>query len=130
MAKYIECNETTHSANEPIHQVNSTSKDFTTSSKIGCEDWFKEVVGLRNWKIDPLRDINRVKNQDLQQIFGDKIPMKGYSYANYKSKKLKRRMEEFYKPMFEQPEMPKEGYILESFARAAVSEALHFTSIN
>ena len=26
--------------------------------------------------------------------------------------------------------MPKEGYVPESFARAVVSEALHFTSIN
>ena len=39
-------------------------------------------------------------------------------------------MEELYKPLFQQPEMPKGGYVPESFARAAVSEALHFTSIN
>ena len=88
------------------------------------------MVGLQNWGIDSLRDINHVKNQDLYQIFGDKVPMKGYSYLNCKSKKLKRRMEELYKPLFQQPEMPKEGYVLESFTRAALSEALHFTSIN
>ena len=87
-------------------------------------------MGLQNWGIDPLRDINHVKNQDLQQIFGEKVPMKGYSYLNCKSKKLKRRMEKLYKPLFQQPDLPKEGYVPESFARAAVSETLHFTSIN
>ena len=71
-----------------------------------------------------------MKNLDLQQVFGDKVPMKGYSYFNCKSKKLKRRMEELYKPLFQQPELPKEGYVPESFAKAAVSKALHFTSIN
>ena len=56
--------------------------------------------------------------------------MKGYSYINCKSKKVKRRMEELYKPMLQQSKMPREGYLLESFARAAISEVLHFTSIN
>ena len=32
--------------------------------------------------------------------------------------------------MFQQENLPKEEYIPESFARAAVSEALHYTSIN
>ena len=87
-------------------------------------------MGLQNWGIDPMRDINHVKNQDLQQIFGDKVAMKGYSYLNCKSKKLMRRMEELYKPFFQQPEMPNGGYYVpESFARAAISEVLHFTSI-
>ena len=58
------------------------------------------------------------------------MQMKGYSYLNCKSKRLKRRLEELYKPMFQQPDLPKEGYIPESFARAAVFEALHYTSIN
>ena len=39
-------------------------------------------------------------------------------------------MEELYKPLFQRPNLPKEGYVPESFARAAVSEMLHFTSIN
>ena len=39
-------------------------------------------------------------------------------------------MEELYKPLFQQSKMPKGGYIPESFARATVSEVLHFTSIN
>ena len=56
--------------------------------------------------------------------------MKGYSYLNYKSKKLKQRMEELYKPMFLQAEMPKEAYVPKSFTRATVLEALHFTRIN
>ena len=126
MAKSFEHNQATQSANEG----ELAFKDHSNSLEIGCEDCFREVVGLQNWGIDSLRDINPVKNQDLQQIFGEKVPMKGYSYLNCKSKKLKRRMEELYKPLFQQLELPKEGYIPESFARAVVSEALHFTSIN
>ena len=56
--------------------------------------------------------------------------MKGHSYLNCKSEKLMRRMEELYKPLFQQPEMSNIGYLPESFARAAVSEVLYFTSIN
>ena len=85
MAESSEHNQATQSANEG----DSAFKDHSNSLEIGCEDWFREVVGLQNWGIDPLRDINHVKNQDLQQIFGKKVPMKGYSYLNCKSKKLK-----------------------------------------
>ena len=77
-----------------------------------------------------MKDINHVKNQDLQWVFGDKVQMKGYSYHKCKSKRLKRRVEELYRPMFQQLDLPKEGYIPESFARAAVFESFHYTSIN
>ena len=126
MARSGEHNEGPQSAKEG----DSSTKDQCSSLEVGCKDWFGEVVGLQNWGIDPLRDINHVKNEDLQQIFGDKVAMKGYSYLNCKSKKLMRRMEELYKPLFQQPKMPNGGYVPESFARAAVSEVLHFTSIN
>ena len=85
MAESSEHNQGTQSANEG----DSTFKDHSNNLEIGYEDWFREVVGLQSWGIDPLRDINHVKNQDLQQIFGEKVPMKGYSYLNCKSKMLK-----------------------------------------
>ena len=42
---------------------------------------------------------------------------------------MKHRIEELYRPVF-QLELSKEGFLLESFTRAIVSEVLHFTSIN
>ena len=41
------------------------TEDVSKIPKIGSEDWFREVVGLQNWRIDPLKDINHVINQDL-----------------------------------------------------------------
>ena len=117
-------------ASQSANLDETQTEDNKKIQEIGSEDWFREVVGLQNWRIDPLKDINHVKNQDLQRVFGDKVQMKGYSYHKCKSKRLKRRVEELYKPMFQQPDLPKEGYIHESFARADVSESFYYTSIN
>ena len=83
MARSGEYNKGPQSANEG----DSSTKDQSSNLEVGCEDWFGEVVGLQNWGINPLRDINHVKNQDLQQIFGDKVAMKytPTSIANQKS---------------------------------------------
>ena len=42
MAKSTKHNQATLSANEG----DSASKDHSNSLEIGCEDWFREVVGL------------------------------------------------------------------------------------
>ena len=96
---------------------------------MGSEDWFKDVVGLQNWGIDLLKDINHIKNSDLVEVFVDKVYNKGYTYFSCRSKKLKSIIEELYRAVF-QSELPKEGFLPESFARAIVSEVLHFTNIN
>ena len=44
MAESTEHNQATQLANEG----DSTSKDHSNSLEIGCEDWFREVVGLQN----------------------------------------------------------------------------------
>ena len=44
MAEFAEYNQTTQLANEG----DSTFKDHSNSLEIGCEGWFREVVGLQN----------------------------------------------------------------------------------
>ena len=108
----------------------SHSPDVTANSKFGSEDWFRDLVGLPNWGIDPLKDINHVRNDDLLEIFGDKVAKKGYSCLSCKSDAIKRRIEQLYRVVLQQQHLPKEGFIPESFARAIVSEVLHYTSID
>ena len=76
-----------------------------------------------------LKDINHIKNSKFLQVFEEKVYNKGYTYLTCKSKKLKYRIEELYKPLF-QTKLLKEGFLSKSFSRASVSKALLFTSIN
>ena len=41
--------------------------------QIGTEKWFVEVVGLRNWGINPLRDLSHIKNGDLLEAFQRRV---------------------------------------------------------
>ena len=65
--------------------------------KVGSEAWFVERVGLPNWGIDPLMDLNHVKNEVLLEVFEEKIPNKGYCIFKCKSDKVKERMVELYR---------------------------------
>ena len=69
-------------------------------------------------------------NEDLLAIFEEKVQQKGYSYLRCKSDSLKTRMEELYRPIFQQKELPKDGFIYKGFAQAMVLEVLHLTCIN
>ena len=97
---------------------------------MGSEVWFEQVVGLQNWGIDPRKDVNHDYNKDLQLLFQDKVSHKGYSWESYKSKKVENMMEQFYKPLFPIPAMPKDGYVSENFIRTVVSQIFYFTNIN
>ena len=86
-------------------------------------------MGLPNWGINPLQDLFHVKNTDLFDVFQRKVSHKGYKLAQYKSLKVKSKMEELSGPIF-QCSLPNKGYKPESFARAVVSEVLYSTTIN
>ena len=87
-------------------------------------------MGLPNWGLDPRKDVNHVSNKDLLVLFEDKVSHKGYSWKQYKSSSVKKRMEELYKPLFQVNSIPKDGYMCESFTRAVVSEVLTFSNMN
>ena len=70
-----------------------------------------------------------MKNNDLLQLFEKKVYNKGYSYLRCKLKKLKYRIEELFRLLF-QTKLLREGFLSKSFAKACILEALYFTSIN
>ena len=74
--------------------------DFNEGPSYRSEDWFTRVVDLPNWRIDMLKDINHVCNNNLFEIFGDKVAKKGYSYLSCKSKVIKKRLEQLYSAIF------------------------------
>ena len=97
--------------------------------KVGSEAWFVERVGLPSWRINPLRDLHHVKNEDLLQFFEEKVPNKGYCIFKCKSEKVKERMLELYKSFLQEKSLP-HGYFPESFVRAVGSKVLFSTPIN
>ena len=115
-------------SSQPI-QIRSQAKLVEQEVNIGSEKWFAETVGLPNWRINPLRDLFHVKNTDFFDVFQRKVSHKSYEFAQCKSLKVKSRMEELWRPIF-QCSLPNKGYMPESFARAVVSEVLHSTTID
>ena len=95
--------------------------------QIGSENWFAEVVGLPNWRINPLKDLSHVKNAEILEVFQRKVSHKGYQIFECKSAKVKSRMEEIWKPIF-QCKPPESGFMPESFTRAVISEVLYSTN--
>ena len=74
--------------------------------------------------------MNHMYNKDLYMLREDKILHKGYSWKRCKSEKVKKRMEQLYRLLFQVPAMPKDKYVCESFTCTVVSKVLFFTSIN
>ena len=73
-------------------KFNSQSSDSNRGPPCGSEGWFRDVIGLPKLGIDPLKDINHVSDNDLIEIFGNKVANRGYSYLNCKSKEIKKRI--------------------------------------
>ena len=65
-------------------------QDLKTRSK----RWFVEIVGLPNWGINLVRDLFHAKDGDLFEVFQKKVSHKGYQLSEYKSMRVKERMEE------------------------------------
>ena len=82
-------------AKSNIHNLQSVGVDMH-NLKVGFETWFVERVGLHDWGIDPLRDLNHVKNEVLLEVFEEKIPNKGYSIFKCKLDNVKEQMVELY----------------------------------
>ena len=61
-------------------EAQAESQLTTENPRLGSVHWFHEVVGLQNWGIDPIKDLNHVTNEDLLVIFEEKVQYKGYSY--------------------------------------------------
>ena len=96
----------------------------------GKESWFASEVSLPNNGLDPSRDVNHVHNEELVKVFGPRQQNKGYFYPGAKSERVKSRVGELYRPIYQFNEMPKNQCITESFARAIVSEVCHGYPMN
>ena len=84
---------------------------------------------MPNWRINPLRDLSHVKNEDLLEAFQRKVSHKGYQPAECKSSKVKARIEELWEAIF-QCKLLESGFTPESFTRAIISEVLYSTNID
>jgi hypothetical protein len=92
--------------------------------KKGEEVWFQIEAGLPRGGLDPEKDTTHVSDEELIKVFGRKVPNRGYLYKNAIVGKITMCAEELYKPIYQVASLP-EQYILESFARALVSEICH-----
>ena len=86
------------------------------------------VIGLENWGLDPMKDLHHMTNEDLVEIFGEKVDNKSYGYHNCKSTSLKSRIKELYPAFSQMNDMP--DFIPQSFAQAVVSKVLHHDIID
>ena len=69
--------------------------------------------------------MNHVYNKDLHMLFEDKVSHKGYAWERCKSEKVKNRMEQLYRPLFQVSTMPKDGYTFkEAIARLKTTKEM------
>jgi hypothetical protein len=97
--------------------------------KKGSEFWFGFVVGLPRAGIDPEKDTSHVSDEEVVNVFGPKFRHFGYKYKEAKVERIKLRIRELYKAIYQAPTFPAE-YITESFARAIISEVCHMMPMN
>ena len=123
--------ETIESLAQSVPQPQMSGSDQQTEPskfEVGSTAWFAVVIGIKNWGLHPLKDLHHVTDEDLVQIFGGKVEHKGYSYRECKSAYLKSKIIELYPAFSQMKDMP--NFIPQSFARAVVSEALHYSIID
>ena len=113
-----------------LHPPTFDSKAQKGSSKLVVEIvvWFATIVGLKNWRIDPLRDLRHITDLDLEEIFEYKVNQKSYCYLNYQPLTSRTRIQKLHLVLFQVKDMP--DHIPQSFAYVVVSEVLHHNIIH
>jgi hypothetical protein len=94
--------------------------------KKGDELWFQLEAGLPRTGLDLERDTTHISDEELVRVFGKKVQNKGYSYKDAAVEQVTSQDEELYMPIY-QVDSTLDQFILESFARALVSEVCHGT---
>ena len=80
--------------------------------------------------LDPSRDCNYVSNEEITVVFGEKLKCKGYQYSEAKAVDMNARFEELYLVVYQSKKMPRDGFVIESFVWAILSEVYHHNRMN